>query len=117
MRNFAFLTIILLLVVSSTSNAQNYLEWQQHDVSRFYEKIDLDYNTLDDEGEEIDAIYVPTRIDAGLYEVEVYKVSYKLYQIRGTNIYMYFRYSPYLYNYDEGVLSVSYGSGTFYEKP
>lgn len=104
-------------ILPMLAQAQNFLDWDQHDVSRFYEKIDLDYNTLDDEGEEIDAIYVPTKIDDGLYEVEVYKVSSKLYQVRGTSIYMYFRYSPYLYNYDEGVLSVSYGSGTFYEEP
>jgi len=81
------------------------------------EKIDLDSYTLDEDGEEIDEIYVPTKVEDGVYEVEVYKISSKLYRIQGTNIYMYFRYSPYLYSYDEGVLEVSYNSGTFYEEP
>lgn len=95
----------------------SYEDWEDHDVIKFYGKIDLEYNTLSEEGEDISIIYVPSKIDDGTYEVEVYKVSNKLYQIRGTNIYMLFRYSPYLYNYDEGVLSVSYNSGTFYKKP
>jgi hypothetical protein len=103
--------------VPSLSYSQNYLDWDDHDVVRFYKKVDLDYYSLDEDGEEIDEIYVPTKLENDIYEVEVYKVSSKLYQIRGSNIYMYFRYSPYLYNYDEGILKVSYNSGTFYEEP
>lgn len=111
--------LILLLIITSPSLvfSQNYKEWDDHDVVRFYKKIDLDYNTLDEDGEGIDEIYVPTKVENGTYEVEVRKVSSKLYQIYGTNLYMYFRYSPYLYNYDEGILEVSYNSGIFYEEP
>ncbi len=111
--------LILLLIIAfpSVVFSQSYKDWDDHDVVRFYKKIDLDYNTLDEDGEEIDEIYVPTKIEDGTFEVEVRKVSSKLYQIYGTNIYMYFRYSPYLYNYDEGILEVSYNSGTFYEEP
>lgn len=108
---------LLFLISFSPISAQSFRNWEEHDVIRFYEKIELDSYTLDSEGEEIDEIFIPTKVEDGLYEVEVYKVSSKLYQIRETNIYMYFRYSPYLYNYDEGVLEVSYSSGTFYEKP
>ena len=106
-----------LLIIPSLAFSQSYSDWDDHDVIRFYKKIDLDYNSLDEDGEEIDEIYVPTKVEDGTYEVEVRKVSSKLYQIYGTNIYMFFRYSPYMYNYDEGILEVSYNSGTFYEEP
>lgn len=111
------LVLAFFLSISLLSFGQSYEDWDEHDVVRFYEKIELKSNTLDSEGEEIEEIYVPTKVEDGVYEVEVYKISSKLYQIRNTNIYMYFRYSPYLYNYDEGILKVYYNSGTFYEKP
>lgn len=111
------LILSILFFFPLLSFSQSYKDWDEHDVIQFYKKIELDSYSLDKNGEEIDEIYVPTKVDDGLYEVEVYKVSSKLYQIRETNIYMFFRYSPYLYNYDEGVLEVSYNSGTFYEKP
>ena len=112
-----FLIIAILSVIPLITYGQSYKEWDDHDVVRFYKKIDLDSYSLDSEGEEIDVVYVPTKVEDGVYEVEVYKISYKLYRIQGTNIYMFFRYSPYLYSYDKGILEVSYNSGTFYEKP
>lgn len=117
MKKLVLLVIAILGFLPVSSIAQSYKEWKDHDVVRFYKKVDLDSYSLDKEGEEIEEIYTPTKIDNGQYKVEVTKVSSKLYQIRGTNIYMYFRYSPYLYTYDEGILEVSYNSGTFYEKP
>jgi len=118
-----FFIIFCLMFAVKTSFGQQYKDWEEHDVIKFYEKkeIDLDYDTLDEDGEEIYnsnlIFYVPTQIKSGLYEIEVYdKVSSTLWQIKGTNTYMKFRYTPYLYRYDEGVLDVSYGSGTFYKK-
>lgn len=111
------LILSLFLSINLLCFSQSYEDWDEHDIVRFYEKIELKSNTLDREGEEIEEIYVPTKVEDGIYEVEVYKVSSKLYQIRSTNIYMFFRYSPYLYNYDEGILKVYNNSGTFYEKP
>jgi len=109
---------ILFLSVAYMSQGQEYKDWDEHDIKRFYQKIELDSYTLDDEGEEIDEIYIPTKeVKDGIYEIEVYKVSSKLYRITGTKIYMYFYYSPYLYSYDEGILEISGGHGTFYEKP
>lgn len=116
MNNRILLTLAMVLFPQLIFS-QSYEDWDEHDVARFYKKIELDSYTLDEDGEEIDEIYVPTKVEDGLYEVEVYKISSQLYQIRGTGIYMLFRYLPYLYNYDEGVLEVSYNSGTFYEKP
>ncbi len=116
--------MLCLSFFSICSFAQQYKQWDDHEVIRFYEKkeITLDYNSLDKEGNDIYdrtiTYFVPTKVKDDVYEVEVYeKISSKLWRIRGTDIYMYFRYNPYLYNYDEGILEVSYSSGTFYKKP
>jgi hypothetical protein len=51
---------------------------------------------------------VPDKIKVGTYEVEVYeKISSKLWQTKGTSTYMLFRYNPYFYKFDEGILEVS----------
>ncbi|HZL11695.1 MAG TPA: hypothetical protein VFC65_17055 [Prolixibacteraceae bacterium] len=117
MKKNLVLILLVFFMSASLTFGQDYKEWDDHDVVRFYEKIDLDSYTLDDEGEEINEVYVPTKVEDGNYEVEVYKISALLYRIQDTNIYMFFRYSPYLYSYDDGILEVSYNSGTFYEKP
>jgi hypothetical protein len=117
--------IVLLSCFSSSLFAQQYKKWEGHDVIRFYEKkeITLDYNSLDKEGNDINdrtiTYFVPTKVKDGVYEVELYeKVSSKLWQIKGTNIYLYFRYNRYfLYKFDEGILEISYFSSTFYKKP
>jgi hypothetical protein len=121
--NIRILVLIFLVSLSTTSFAQQYKEWDEHDVVKFYEKkeISLEYNSLDENGDDMYdtdiTYYVPTKLKDGVYEIEVYdKVSSKLWQIKGTNTYMKFRYNPYLYKWDEGILEVSYNSGTFYKK-
>jgi len=118
-------SLLMFLVFLSTSVAfgQEYKEWEDHDVVKFYEKkeITLDYDSLDENGDDMYdneiTYYIPTKIKDGVYEIEVYdKVSSKLWQIKGTNTYLKFRYNPYLYKWDEGILEVSYNSGTFYKK-
>lgn len=133
---------ILFLFTSFSITAQEYKNWDQNDVKGFYEKheinltkneyaniesdaIDKDGNSLyssrieykdTDYGEFI--YFTKTKIKTGLYEIEVYeKVNSKLWQIKGKNIYLLFRYNPYLYKFDEGVLDVSYSDGIFYKKP
>jgi len=112
-----FFISLLLLFTTYLVHGQSYKEWDDHDVIRFYKKVDLDTYALDSEGEETSKVYIPTKIEDGTYKVEVYKISSKLYRVSGTDIYMFFRYSPYLYSNDEGVLEVSYSSGTFYKEP
>ncbi len=118
------LYIIFFTFFSTGISAQDYKEWDHHDITSYYEKkeITLDYNSLDKDGNELynrTIIYfVPTKIKDGVYEVEVNdKISSKLWQIKGTNTYILFRYNPYLYKYDEGILEVSYSYGIFYKKP
>jgi hypothetical protein len=130
----------IVLVISSATNAQDYKKWESHDIVRFYEKkqitlkrneyIDLDNNALNKNGEtfsdnRIDyddtsygqLIYLtPTNVKSGLFEIEVYeKISSKLWQIKGMNIYILFRFNPFLWKWDQGVLDTS--NKTFYKKP
>jgi hypothetical protein len=122
--NKKLLLILFFTCVSVYSFAQQYKQWDDHDVIRFYEKkeITLDYNVLDKDGNEIFertiTYFVPTKVKDGAYEVEVFeKISSKLWQIKGTNLYMYFRFNPFLFKFDEGILEVSFSSGTFFKKP
>ncbi len=109
--------LLMLLFASILFSSFALRTQEEHDVVAIYEKIDLDYGTLDDDGEEISFILVKTKIDKGEYKVEIGdKLNSYVYNLRGTNLYIKFRYSPYLYKFDEGVLVWSgYGSGTFYK--
>jgi hypothetical protein len=140
-------TINRLIVFSlffSTLNvaAQEYKKWEQHDVKGFYQKhqinlskneyINIDFDALDDDGNSIYSsrieykdtefgeftYFTKIKVNDGLYDIEVYeKVNSKLWQVKGKNIYLLFRYNPYLYKWDEGILEVSYRDGVFYKKP
>lgn len=113
-----FLLLCLLSAFPFIVFSQSYLDWSSHEVVRFYEKIHLDSYTIDKDGEVLDEIYVPIMVEVGVYDIEVYKISSKLYRIEGTEIYMYFRFPPILMNYDKGVLEIYYNNyGTFYEDP
>ncbi len=109
--------LIVLLFVSVLFSSFTLKTQDGHDVIAIYEKIDLDYGTLDDDGEPISFVLVKTQIDKGEYKVEIGdKLNSYVYNLRGTDFYIKFRYSPYLYTFDEGILVWSgYGSGTFYK--
>lgn len=132
----------LLLLSSLSLTAQEYKKWEQHDVKEFYEKheinlakneyANIEYSAIDKNGNSIYSTrieykdtengkfiyFTKTEINNGLYEIEVYeKVNSKLWQIKGKNIYLLFRYNPYLYKFDSGVLDVSYNQKIFYKKP
>jgi hypothetical protein len=133
----------LLLIFSSLNlTAQEYKKWEQHDVKGFYEKhqvvlakneyINIEYDAIDKDGNTIystrieykdteygEFIYFSkTKLNSGQYEIEVYeKVNSKLWQVKGKNIYLLFRFNPFLFKWDKGVLDVSYNDGVFYKKP
>lgn len=111
------LFIILLFAFGTIVHSQNYKDWEDHEVVKIYQKQELPSNTIDKEGEDITEVYTQSKIKDGVYDIELYKISSKFYQIRGSNTYILFRYAPYLYSYDDGILEISYNSGTFYKKP
>lgn len=90
------------------------------DVRAFYVETDRSDAVSRYDHLEIDGRYfVKTTLEKGLYEIEVgEKLDSKLYAIRDTKYFMYFRYSESLYKYDEGILKVtnSLDAAEYYKK-
>jgi len=110
--------MLFFIFFSTNFYSQSYYEWDSYTVDEFYSRVDLDYGTLDQYGNQIDYIYVITSINAGTYEVEITEADGDLYEIKGVDIYLSFvSYYGYAGYGDEGILEVSqYGSATFYKK-
>lgn len=82
-----------------------------------YEAMDYGYSEEFEDGDET-KYFTKVRLDEGLYEVEVKeKVSSRFWGINYTSYFMKFRYNPYLYKYDEGVLDWDGYDGFFYKEP
>lgn len=99
-------------------NAQNLEDLEDHDVEQIYKKIDVDPGTLDEDGDEIDFIFVETEIDEGLYEIEITDGPGDLYEIMGTDLFLKFRfYFGYAGYGQECILKVEggYSGMTLYE--
>jgi hypothetical protein len=114
------LLIILVAVSATVAYSQKYKDWEDEDVEEFYEKVSVKNGTLDERGNRITFVLVPTSIKAGVYEVEIADLSNDIYEIKGTNYFLKFRgYYGYAGYGDEGVLVVggSAWSSTFYKKP
>lgn len=110
------LVLVFFLSFSAQVNAQSYLDWYSYNVDQFYEKIDLDYGTLDEDGDDIDHIYVRANLEQGTYKVEISDETGDLYYLEGTDYYIEFTsYYGYAYR-DEGILEINgYGGATFYK--
>lgn len=108
--------LIASLIIPISLFAQDY---EEHSIDEIYQKIELDYGTLDENGYSIDYIFVKADIDSGTYQVELTDGPGNLYEIKGTSYYIKF---DYYYGYagysDEGILEVGYSasSSTFYKK-
>lgn len=93
----------------STSQASSY------DIAGIYEKVELKSGSkvLDSYGNVKDAkaVYVPTKIDTGKYEVELTRIDSNFYQICGTNLYIETKYCYEYATRDDAILNVtsSYG--------
>jgi len=107
---------ITFLLTAVFSYGQNLDELDNYSVEEFYKKVDLDYGTLDDQGEEIDYIYVKTEVDEGDYKIELSDADGDLYEIRNTDLYVkfsgYFGYAGYS---TECIMKVDYYSATVYK--
>ncbi|REC41692.1 hypothetical protein [Chryseobacterium sp. 5_R23647] len=117
MRRLITFFLFIFPILAYCQAMPTYKNWDKHDVIKIYQKQELPADTIDEEGEDITAVYTSSKLRDGIYEIELYKISSKFYQIRGSNTYILFRYTPYLYSYDDGILEISYNSGTFYKKP
>lgn len=110
------ITSITFLLISSLSFGQNLEDLDNYTVDEFYKKVELDYGTLDEDGDEIEYVYVKTKVDAGDYKIELTDGDGDLYEVKGTNLYIkfngYFGYAGYS---TECVMKVDYYSATVYK--
>lgn len=108
------LTLLFPIVAMGLDSSQDV---EKHDVIAVYERIDFDNETLDENGDEIQFVLVKKSLKEGQYKIEIgNRINSNIYEVRGTNIYLKFRFPPFLYTFDEGVLDwPRYGYGTFYE--
>ncbi len=118
MKLFKFKLLALLLVIPFTimANEPEYKKWESHDVKGLYIEIeDEDDADLEEYGRYFQRY---CRLSSGTYNIEVCeKVSSKVWQIKGTKFYILFRFNPFLYKFDEGVLEWTGSNATFYKKP
>lgn len=91
-----------------------------HDVKAFYVEVPKEeaekYNDCLEFG---NRYFAKTKMRNGEYEIEIGdKIDSKFYQIRHSDYFMLFRYSPYLHRFDEGILKVTngYNAAEFIEK-
>lgn len=113
----AFSMVILLLLVSATIPSSSKGKMDEYSIDDIYQKIDLDYGTLDEQGQSIDFIFTKASLKAGRYEITISDGPGDLYEINGTDYYLTFSsYYGYAGYGDEGIIEInSYGSGSFYK--
>lgn len=116
-------------ITNNNSSNSNYENWDTEDISGFYVKLedcesDKQAEYISNEyysGEYIECCgdyYAKTSVKSGLYEVELSeRVDRRLFKIRRSDCYVYFRHSTSLWRGDEGVMDVWSSRGTFYIKP
>src|SRR5690606_14067211 len=93
------LLILIFTIVSTISYGQNLDDLDNYTVDEFYKKVVLDDGTLDENGDEIEYVYVKTELEKGDYKIELTDGDGDLYEVKGYNIYIkfngYFGYAGY----------------------
>ncbi|NLP59427.1 hypothetical protein [Lutibacter sp. B1] len=111
-------TIIFLTfaIISTISFGQNLDDLDSYTVDEFYKKVELDYGTLDEDGNEIEYVYVKTKVDKGDYKIDLTDGDGDLYEVKDTNLFIkfngYFGYAGYS---KECIMKVEYYKSTVYK--
>jgi len=109
-------TIIIFFLFTCLSFGQNLEDLDSYTVDEFYKKVELDRGTLDEDGDEIEYVYVKTELDNGDYKIDLTDGDGDLYEVKDTNIFIkfngYFGYAGYS---TECILKVEYYSSTVYK--
>lgn len=107
---------LLFILFQNISFSQSLEDLDNYTVDQFYKKIELDYGTLDENGHQIDYIYVRTDVDQGEYKIELSDGDGDLYEINDTALYVslngYFGYAGYS---TECLMKVNYYSAIIYK--
>lgn len=86
-----------------------------YDIAEIYEKVELKDGSkaMDSYGNVKDAkaVFVPTKIDTGRYEVELTRVDANFYQICGTSLYIETKYCHEYAMRDDAILSITSNYG------
>jgi hypothetical protein len=109
-------TLIVFFLFTCISFGQNLEDLDSYTVDEFYKKVELDRGTLDEDGDEIEYVYVKTELDSGDYKIDLTDGDGDLYEVKDTNLFIkfngYFGYAGYS---TECVLKVEYYSSTVYK--
>jgi len=111
---------LILCLCTGFSFSQSLEDLESHDIDKVYKKIELDYGTLNEDGDEIDYIYVETEFkeNSGKYEVELTDGPGDLYEIIDTGYFVTFKfYYGYAGYREECILEVTggYSPGIIYK--
>ena len=108
---------------SNNTNSEYWKEWESKDFQIYVElenchsleeAQDYDLSAI----EEDDRYFIEKTIPSGIYEVEVIeKVNSWMWKLRDTNLFLKFRFNPWLYKWDKGIIDTFAGKGTFYKNP
>lgn len=86
-----------------------------YDIAGIYEKVELKdgAKVMDSYGniKDAKAVYVPTKIDTGKYEIELTKIDSNFYQIYGTNLYIETKYCYEYATRDDAILNITSNYG------
>ena len=107
--------LLLVICVPIFVSANENLSTSSYDITNIYEKVELKdgskslnlYGNFDD----VKAVFVPTKIDAGKYKVELTKIGTYFYQIHGTDVCIEVKYCHEYAMREEVILNItsSYG--------
>lgn len=113
---FRFISLLFAaILILSASTKISRSKANSYDIARIYEKVDLKSGSkvLDSYGNVKDAkaVYAPTKIDTGKYEVELTRIDSNFYQICGTNLYIETKYCYEYATRDDAILNITSNYG------
>ncbi len=117
MKKSVFIGFLILSVFVASS--QDLSGYDSYYVDEFYEKVDLKYGTLDENGENISFVFVETEMDLenGYYDIQLSDGPGDLYQINGTDYYVTFRsYIGFVGYSEDCILKISGYSAIVYKE-
>ncbi|WP_443703960.1 hypothetical protein [Prevotellamassilia timonensis] len=109
--------------LSDVSGNKYWKEWEDTDVKIY---VELEGCESIEEAQEYDLsaieednrYFVSKSISSGTYEVEMgEKVNSRMWKVNHTNIFLKFKFNPWLWRWDKGIIETFGNKGTFYKNP